>query len=172
MKIAVISDSHKKPDLTQQALQMLKQKGAQYIVHAGDLEIEENLQIVKDLKLPYVCVFGNNDYSLLPLQHNYNIYKEPYYFKIKDISFKLMHLPFYLTPDSDIIIFGHTHSFESYIQDKKLFLNPGEVCARNKNLSEAVLLDIQHKKYIVEYYFKAPKENSWQVKEYIYNRDS
>ncbi|MCK5111836.1 MAG: metallophosphoesterase family protein, partial [Arcobacteraceae bacterium] len=43
MKIAVLSDSHKKVELTSQAISFLKLKGASYIIHAGDLEVEENL---------------------------------------------------------------------------------------------------------------------------------
>lgn len=170
MKIAVLSDSHKKQNLTNDALKMLKTNGAEYIIHAGDLEIEDNLKLLKESNLPYVCVFGNNDYSLLSLQNHYNIKKEPYYFKIKDIKFKLMHLPYYLTSDADVIIFGHTHMFETYIQNDKLFLNPGEICARNKNLSEAVLLEIKKESYIVNYYYKAPEDKNWQIKKHTFNK--
>ncbi len=162
MKIAILSDSHRKTDLTLKALEMLKQKGAQYLIHAGDLEIEENLKALKDSNLTYVSVFGNNDQNLVQHQHKYNIKKEPYYFKIKDISFKLMHLPYYLTGDTDIIVYGHTHNFEQKLINGRLFINPGEVCARNKNLTECVLLEINDGQYTVNYYFKKPEENSWK----------
>jgi len=72
MKIALLSDSHKKTTLTSQAIDMLKSKGAQYLVHAGDLEIKENLDILKNSGLTYVCVFGNNDYNLVQYSNNYN----------------------------------------------------------------------------------------------------
>ena len=71
MKIAVVSDSHRKTDLTQQAVDMLKSKGAQYLVHAGDLEIKENLDLLKNSGLIYVSVFGNNDYNLIQYQDQY-----------------------------------------------------------------------------------------------------
>ena len=112
VSIAILSDSHKKVELTFQAIEHLKSKGASYLIHAGDLELEENLTLLKNSQLPYVSVFGNNDMGLISLQDNYNIYREPYYFKIEELTFKLMHLPFYMTPDTNIIISGHTHIFE------------------------------------------------------------
>lgn len=170
MKIAILSDSHKKPTLTSQAIDMLKSKGAQYLVHAGDLEIVENLKLLKASKLPYISVFGNNDQNLIQYSSLYNIQTEPYYFKIQDIRFKLMHLPYYLTPDTDIVIFGHTHQFECEVKNSTLFINPGEVCARNKNISESVLLEITSDKYIIEYNYKKPENNNWETKIYEYNR--
>ncbi len=170
IKIAILSDSHRKVDLTLQAIEHLKNKGASYLVHAGDLEIEENLKLLKNADLPYVSVFGNNDIRLVPLQDNYKIYQEPYYFKIKDFKFKLMHLPFYMKPDSDIVISGHTHYFESSYINDTLFLNPGEVCARNKNLTECVLLEITKNQYIIEYNYKKPTEKVWKTQIIKYDR--
>jgi putative phosphoesterase len=170
IKIGILSDSHRKPTLTKEALDNLISKDIQYIIHAGDLEIKENLDLLKQTNLPYVCVFGNNDQSLLPLANEYKINNEPYYFKIKDLTFKLMHLPFYLNSDTNIIISGHTHKFEQSYINNTLFLNPGEVCARNKNLSEHIFLEITPNEYIIEYNYKKPSENIWQNKITNYKR--
>ena len=74
--IGVMSDSHRKVKLTSQAIEHLKQKGAQYLVHAGDLEIEENLELLENSGLTYVSVFGNNDMRLTSIQNKYKIYKK------------------------------------------------------------------------------------------------
>ncbi len=171
IKIAVLSDSHKKVELTSQAISFLKLKGASYIIHAGDLEVEENLELLKDTKLPYVSVFGNNDMNLVPIQESYNIYQEPHYFKIKDISFKLMHLPFYMTGDTNIVISGHTHIFEHSHLNNTLFLNPGEICAREKNLTECVLLEITENQYIIEYNYKKLENKTWETEIIKYDRN-
>ena len=63
MKIAILSDSHHKDDLTLEAISYLKTKGAKYLIHAGDLIMEENLKILQKSNLPYIAVFGNNDYN-------------------------------------------------------------------------------------------------------------
>jgi hypothetical protein len=170
MKIALLSDSHRKTTLTIQAIDMLKSKGAQYLVHAGDLEIKENLDILKNSGLTYVSVFGNNDYNLLQYSDNYNINQEPYYFKIEDVTFKLMHIPNYLTPDSDVVIFGHTHDFHQEYNNNTLFINPGEVCARNKSITECALLEIKEDKYIIEYNYKKHESTIWETKIYEYEK--
>ena len=170
MKIAVVSDSHRKVDFTKEALEFLKSQGASYVIHAGDLEVEANLKTLKDLNLPYVTVFGNNDRSLINVANNYNIRQEPYFFKIKEISFKLMHLPFYLTGDTDIVIFGHTHIFETDYKNNTLFLNPGELCAREKDLIECVLLEINENEYIINYYSKKTNAKEFEKKEIRYER--
>jgi putative phosphoesterase len=172
IKIGVLSDSHKKTNLTQDAINHLKTKNIQYIIHAGDLEIVENLQILKNSNLPFVCVYGNNDFNLVEFGNDFGIKKEPYYFKIKDVKFKLMHLPFYLTGDTDIVISGHTHMFEQSFINKTLFLNPGEVCARNKDLTECAYLEISDDKYTLEYNFKKPEDNSWQTECFSYEREN
>jgi len=170
MKIAILSDSHQKPNLTFEAIEHLKSQGAKYLIHAGDLEIVENLEILKNSGLIYVSVFGNNDNALIKYQNNYTIKQEPYYFKIKDIKFKLMHIPFYMTPDSDIIISGHTHIFEHKYTNDTLYINPGEICARNKPLTECAMLEIKEDKYIITYNYKKPEAKIWETKEFVYDR--
>ena len=171
MKIGVLSDSHRKVQYTKEVIELLKENGAQYLIHAGDLCIEENLQLLEDSQLKYISVFGNNDMSLISLQQKYNIKQEPYFFKIKETTFKLMHLPFYMTPDCDVVIFGHTHIFESEYNNKTLFLNPGEVCAREKPQVECVLLEIKENEYIINYYSRNINENNYTKKEIKYEKN-
>lgn len=170
MKVAVLSDSHNKVDFTKEAIDFLKLQGAQYLVHAGDLCLKENLELLKESSLPYVCVYGNNDNSLVYLSNEYKIENEPYLFKIEDVKFKLMHLPFYLNGDSDVVIFGHTHIFESEYKEGTLFLNPGEICAREKPLSECVLLEINPNEYIINYYSRNINEKEFLKEEIRYER--
>ena len=170
MKIGILSDSHLKSDYTKEVIDFLKEINSEYLVHAGDLCIEKNLQLLEESKLKYVSVFGNNDRNLLQLSSKYNIKQEPYYFQIKDTKFKLMHLPYYLTPDSDVVIFGHTHMFEQDYKNKTLFVNPGEVCAREKPLIECVQLEINENEYIISRYFKKINEKDFKKEEYIYER--
>ena len=170
MKIGILSDSHRKVQYTKEVIELLKDNEAEYLIHAGDLCHEENLKLLEESKLTYVAVFGNNDRSLVHLSNEYRIKKEPYYFKIKDISFKLMHMPYYLNGDTDIVVFGHTHIFESEYKNGTLFINPGEVCAREKPLVECVLLEIKEQEYIINYYSKEINKNKFIKKEIKYER--
>lgn len=171
MKIGILSDSHTKSDYQLDVINHLKENGAEYLIHAGDLCKLENLQQLEDSGLTYISVFGNNDNSLLKYSNDFFIKREPYLFKIKDIKFKLMHLPFYLTPDDcDVVIYGHTHKFETQYTNKTLFVNPGEVCAREKPISECVLLEINENQYIITYYFRNEYEKFFKKEEIIYER--
>ena len=171
MKIGILSDSHLKSGYTKDVIDFLKEQNCEYLIHAGDLCIEKNLQLLKESGLTYIAVFGNNDRNLIGLSSDYNIKLEPYYFKIKDTKFKLMHLPYHLTPDSDVVIFGHTHKFECEYKNKTLFINPGEVCAREKPLIECVKLEINENEYIITHYFKSINEINFNKEEYKYERE-
>ena len=170
MKIGVLSDSHSKVNKAKKALDFLIKEGAEFIIHAGDIVEVEMLELLANCGKRYIAVYGNNDAHLVHYHNEYNMVQEPYYFKLADTKFKLMHLPFYMSPDAEVIIFGHTHQFEVEMQKGTLFLNPGESCARNKDLSECALLEVKKNEFLVSYFTKKKKENSFQVKEYQFPR--
>ena len=170
MKIAIVSDSHHKVDYLKTCIEFLKNEDCEYLIHAGDICSLEGLETLKNSSLKYIAVFGNNDRNLFEYSLDFNIKKEPYYFKIKDISFKLMHLPNYLVPDTNIIIFGHSHNFHCEYINKTLFLNPGEVCAREKPLIECAKLEINTNDYIITHYFKNTNENNFRKEEFKYEQ--
>jgi len=171
MKIGIISDTHSKVGKTKKALDMLIENGAEFILHAGDIVKVETLELLKNCGKQYVAVYGNNDAHLASYHNDYNLVQEPYYFKLANLKFKLMHLPFYMNPDADVIISGHTHIFHSEFKKPTLFLNPGEVCARNKPISECAMLKITDDKYKVTHYTRADKEEEFKKKKYIYERN-
>lgn len=158
MKIGILSDTHKKKRLAREVIEHLKAKGAEFLIHAGDIVETEVLELLKNSGLKYVAVYGNNDAHLAHEHNNYNLVQEPYYFKLANTRFKLMHLPFYLNPDAEVVIFGHTHIFECDYKNKTLFINPGEACARNKSLCECAMLEISQELFQVTYFSKEPKE--------------
>ena len=170
MKIGIISDSHTKYKKAQKALEMLLENGAEFIIHAGDIVEVETLDLLKNCGKRYVAVYGNNDAHLVFYHNDYNLVQEPYYFKLAETTFKLMHLPFYMTPDTEVVLFGHTHQFESEFTNKTLFLNPGEVCARNKPISECAMLEIDEAQFKVTHFFKDKKAETFDTKKYKYKR--
>lgn len=112
MKIGILSDTHKKEGRSQKLINHLKACGAEFLIHAGDIVKPEILEQLKQSGLRYIAVYGNNDAHLVEYHTKYNLVQEPHYFKLGGAKFKLMHLPFYLNADAEIIIFGHTHVFE------------------------------------------------------------
>ena len=170
MKIGIISDTHKKFKKAKKALTMLLDSGAEFIVHTGDIVEVKTLELLKNCGKRYVAVYGNNDAHLVPYHNEYNLVQEPYYFKLADTKFKLMHLPFYMAPDSEVVLFGHTHIFESEFKNGTLFLNSGEVCARNKPISECAMLEIQNDTFFVTHYTREKKSDIFQEEKFSYTR--
>jgi putative phosphoesterase len=172
MKIAILSDSHQRVDLTKMALEHLLTLEIEHIIHAGDLEIEQNLMLLQNSGIEYTSVFGNNDFRLVNLQHKYNIHQEPHYFKLNNLNnlkFKLMHMPFFLSADADIVISGHTHIEDVSFNNGTLFINPGEICAREKPQSSYIVLEITDTQYIVTTYINDFKTIKNRRK--VYDRD-
>jgi putative phosphoesterase len=165
LKIGVLSDCHTKTTLHQEAISHLLSLGVEYLLHAGDIMLEEHLQMLEDAPVPYVCVYGNNDTALISLHGTYNIYQEPHYFKIQDYKVKMMHLPYFMSSDADIVISGHTHFFEASQKGETLYLNPGEVCAREKPLTECAVIEIEDGHYCVKHYFRELSKEVWKERE-------
>ncbi len=171
MKIGIISDTHKKVKKAKSAIALLLENGAEFIIHAGDIVEIETLQMLKNCPVDYIAVYGNNDAHLFEEHDNFELVQEPYYFKLADLKFKLMHLPHYMAPDADVIVFGHTHYFHNEFINETLFLNSGEVCARKKPISECMMLEVLDDKFIVTQYSKPDGEVKFTSEVTEYKRE-
>lgn len=170
MKIGILSDTHAKINRAKECIDLLIEDGAEFLVHAGDVCEHETLELLKNCGKKYVAVYGNNDAHLVAFHNNYNLVQEPYYFKLDNTKFKLMHLPFYMNPDAEVIISGHTHKFHAQLNEGTLFLNPGESCARNKPISECAMLELTEEEFIVTYYHKAKDKKSFETEVMVFKR--
>lgn len=170
MTIGLLSDTHRRSDYAKAAIEHLLDKGAEFLIHAGDIGEKTTLDLLKRSGKRYIAVYGNNDAALTHYHDAYTLVQEPYLFKLADTTFKLMHLPFYLTPDADVVIFGHTHAFECTYQGKTLYLNPGETCARNKDRSECALLHLSQERFEVTYYSRNSAQSAFDAQHFSYER--
>lgn len=171
MKIGILSDTHTKLGRAKKVIDHLILNGAEYLIHAGDICEVEVLQYMKESKLPYIAVYGNNDAHMVQHHRSFKLVQEPHLFKIQGHTFKLMHLPYYMSPDAQVIIFGHTHTFECDYKNGTLFLNPGEACARNKSVSECLMLTISQEAYDIHAYSRALKTKQWEVQHMNFERN-
>lgn len=165
IKVGIFSDTHRKAGRAKKIIDLLVSVGCEHIVHAGDIVEEAVLKELKKCGLPFTAVLGNNDKHLRDLKEEYSLVYEPSYFGIGGLKFKLMHIPIYLNPDADVVIFGHTHKKYINFTGKTLFLNPGEACARNKEISECMTLDASDEKFVVAYYYRKVKTDMWNKHE-------
>lgn len=157
MKIGIISDTHNRLELTKEAISFLNNENITHLLHAGDIG-KDVFEYLKNLDILYAAVLGNNDRNLISYVDNQKLFKEPHYFKIKNLGFKLMHHPYYLTPDTDVIIYGHLHKFACE-KKKSIYLNPGEVCAREKPKIECAIID---ENLNIHYCYKDLGSKEWE----------
>jgi putative phosphoesterase len=170
MKIGLLSDTHSKKGRSQRMIDHLVSQGAEFLIHAGDIVKPEILEQLKASGLRYVAVYGNNDAKLVEYHDRYNLVQEPHYFKLGGATFKLMHLPFYMTADAEIVIFGHTHVFECDFKNRTLFLNPGECCARDRAFSSGAMLEITQELLRVTHYSRAVGSDTFEERHYTFER--
>lgn len=170
MKIGLLSDTHKKIDYSRQIIDHLIAEGAEFLIHCGDIVREETLMQLKNCKKRYIAVYGNNDPHLAEVHNRYNLVQEPHYFKLAGAKFKLMHLPFYMSADAEVILFGHTHTFECDFKNGSLFLNPGEACARSKPVSECAMLEVTEAAFRITQYSRGLEEERFRSRHFSFER--
>ena len=96
MIIGVISDSHRETKVTASAIEWLLARGADLLVHAGDIVESETLRLLRQSGKPYFAVLGNNDEALAELKNEFNLHDEPFCTEFAGLRLKIMHHPFYL----------------------------------------------------------------------------
>jgi putative phosphoesterase len=170
MKIGILSDTHTKSGRSQKVIDHLLSEGAEFLIHAGDIGKPEHLKQLKASGRRYIAVYGNNDASLHEYHNRFNLVQEPHYFKLAQTKFKLMHLPFYMSADTEVVLFGHTHTFECDFKNGTLFLNPGEACARNKPVSECAMLEVSDERFEVTYYARPLKADRFEAHRFCFER--
>ena len=170
MKIGILSDTHAKSGRSQRVLDHLVAEGAEFFIHAGDIGKSEHLEQLKLSGKRYIAVYGNNDAHLHEYHNRFNLVQEPHYFKLAKTRFKLMHLPFYMNADTEVVLFGHTHTFECDFKNGTLYLNPGEACARNKPVSECAMLEVSPERFDVTYYVRPLESETFEAHHFSFER--
>lgn len=169
MKIGIISDTHKRTIRAFKAIDLLIENGAEFIVHSGDIVKTEILDYLEE-RIKYIAVLGNNDYHLYPYIDKYQLVTEPYKFKLVKKTFKIMHYPKYMFPlDTDIIIYGHTHTKDIAFNGNNLIINSGEICARDTGISSCMMLEVTDKQYKINIFDRKIKTEEWLIIEKEFN---
>jgi putative phosphoesterase len=133
MQIAVLADTHipkRAKTLPQRAWQLIDSADA--IIHAGDILTKSFLQELES-KAPLYAVRGNNDVELGDLPESLNL-------EFAGVRVALIHdsgsskgRPARLRrlfPDSQVVVFGHSHIPLNEMHDGQLIFNPGSATDR------------------------------------------
>jgi putative phosphoesterase len=146
MLIGVMSDSHDRLEMIDRAIELFQRRGAEAIVHAGDLISPFAAKRLLRWGGPLYIIFGNNDgehaglRGVLP-----QIAEEPLWLSLGGRATLLRHSIDDCRPEeverADVVITGHTHEVRSERQGNRLLLNPGESCGYLGGRCTVALLD-------------------------------
>ena len=149
-KVGIISDTHDNCDALREAVKIFKEKGVEFIIHAGDVIAPFTARILEESGIEYRGVFGNNDgekefmkqvtsnkisTSILELE----LYGKKF-FVIHNLAEVegIQYANYY-----DYVIHGHTHIPEQKRVGKTFVLNPGELGGWLKGKKTYLILDTE-----------------------------
>ena len=134
MLIGAVADTHDNLTLLRQALTLLKERGAELVLHAGDFVSPFVALPFQEAGLRMIGVFGNNDGDKLYLRERFSgvgeLHFGPHELELAGRRIALLHEPLALSALAasghyDLIIYGHTHEVDLR-PGPPLILNPGE----------------------------------------------
>lgn len=144
MKVCIVSDSHDNRYLLAAAVKDARQRGAEAVLHCGDVVAPTTLRILNPIGLPVHVIHGNNTgdmYALAKLSHNpesvIHYHGQDAGIELAGKRIFIVHYPHYaramgVTGDWDVVCCGHDHRVEvDEIKNIRngitYFVNPGTV---------------------------------------------
>ena len=144
MKVCIVSDSHDNRHLLEIAVGDAKQRGAEAVLHCGDVVAPTTLKVLQKHGLPVHVIHGNNTgdlFATAQLSHDpdsvITYYGQDAGLELAGRRIFIVHYPHYaramgVTGDWDLVCCGHDHraeidTIDTVKQGQTLFVNPGTV---------------------------------------------
>jgi len=144
VKICLLSDSHDNRRLLEHAVRDARMRGAEAVLHCGDVVAPTTLRVLKKYALPVHVIHGNNTgdlYAMANLSHESDsvvrYHGQDAALRLGGRAIFLVHYPHYaaalaLTGEYDLVCCGHDHRASIRMVDNvrggvTYLLNPGTV---------------------------------------------
>jgi len=140
MIVGLLSDTHDRLPLIDEAVKRLNEMNVELVLHAGDYISPFVASSFKQLKAPLIGVFGNNDGDRTLLKKKFaefgaDIRGRFAFVTVDGLRIALLHgdetelMRSLLELEShDVLVCGHTHVPKTYRKGRTLVINPGEAC--------------------------------------------
>lgn len=149
MLIGIISDTHDDVINIKKAVDFFNKMKVGHVLHAGDIISPFNFEIFRELKSPFVAVFGNNDGDklLLKLKSNRTVHNQPFITTIHKRKIVVVHEPDLVdalgeSGRFDLVIYGHTHKPDIRKMGKTIIVNPGKASKLLRGKATVAVLDL------------------------------
>lgn len=166
MKVCILSDSHDHRDLLSRAVADAKLRGAEAVLHCGDVVAPSTLSVVEPHGLPVHVIHGNNTGDLYALSRRSARKESVVQYHGQDAALTLagkriflVHYPHYAkamatTGDWDLVCCGHTHevdirSLPNIKGGETLLVNPGSVGGVDTARATFVMADLERMSFEV-----------------------
>ncbi|HPB81789.1 MAG TPA: YfcE family phosphodiesterase [Spirochaetota bacterium] len=143
MLIGIIADTHNEIEMTEKALNVLRTRNVEILIHAGDLTSPRMLELFRGFTCRFVL--GNSDIDAEFI----NMKSEQLGFGCVDTSssFDADGKRFFIFHGNDVTLFrkivamgeydyiikGHTHFFEDYTSNNTRIINPGTLYGHDEH---------------------------------------
>ena len=143
MRLAVMSDSHDHLDNIRKALEIIRGRKTELIIHCGDFVAPFVLKEFEKAGIPIHGVFGNNDgdrYLLTKMSlttlSGITLYDPVGRLDLEGYRIAFTHYEeiakgFALSGQYDLVCYGHTHTAVEKKIGNTHFLNPGEIMGKD-----------------------------------------
>ncbi len=147
MKIGIVSDSHDHIENLRKALEKIKERGCEVLIHCGDFCAPFMIAEMAKFRGEVHCCFGNTDDRYLSTnlsqEKKVNLHGDLGEVEIEGKKIAFTHLPRFAeglaaTGDYDLVLHGHTHTPRKENVNKTLLLNPGEIMGWKSKPSYAI----------------------------------
>jgi len=135
MKIGVVSDTHGRLQITQKAIHLLRERGAELILHCGDIDSPTTVRLFSPI--PSHFVFGNWDVPTAKLKSAIAQIGGVWHDEIGQLDVDGKRLAWVhghvrgqrqrleTSGDFDFLFYGHSHKAEVHRAGQTLVANPG-----------------------------------------------
>ena len=146
MLVGVLADTHDNLPKVQRAVSLLRERGAEAILHAGDFVAPFAMKVLLGAEMPLIAVMGNNDGEVAALCALCEyLHEPPYRFELGGRQIVLSHDAALLADEvcagADLVICGHSHEPEIK-PGPPLRINPGEGGGWLSGRCTAALVDL------------------------------
>lgn len=149
-KLAILSDTHDHLDNIRKALDIFHRRGAEGLLHLGDIVSPFALKAVRKFNGPFYAIFGNNDGEKKGLRAIFPELRDgPAVFELGGrklgVAHSLEEIPAEYRTNCDAILYGHSHArmLKPKEGGRPLELNPGEGCGWLTGKPSCALLDLE-----------------------------
>ena len=151
MKIAILSDTHSRYPTVEKALDLLRERKINRVLHCGDIDDVDTVALFKDV--PTHFVFGNCDYDRTGLRRAMKEIGATLHEPFGDLELEGVKIAWIHGDDArmlaeveqsghfDFLFYGHTHQAKEHRTGPTRVINPGAL--QRARVKTCVVLDLK-----------------------------